>query len=266
MEKVKELRVTVRQFLTKPNSNYPDRVPVPMRTMFGYTTHESTNGIYMVLKGKPEPSEVCLHCGRELTHPVSVLYGIGPTCGKHFHINPLESEEALSEAIEEIRSKLSDVVWEGWLPKAYIDYTETGEEIEPFGQKSEPEPETKEVTGRIYPELSVEQEALIESSRLKWLDDTSKPKPTDIWMAKDGVIKVVFVDQGNFEKKTSYKIDRAGNILRTSIPYSPKYNLLSPVRYFGAVEEEKPKKPKPPVKVNEEVVDELVNELSGLFS
>ncbi|QST02581.1 hypothetical protein IMZ31_24330 (plasmid) [Pontibacillus sp. ALD_SL1] len=135
MEKVKELRVKVKPFLTKRNPKYPDKIPVPMRTMFGYSTRETANGIHMVLKGKPEPSSHCLHCGRVIKHPVSLLYGIGPICGGHYHVNPLESEEELNLRMEEIKQKLANVVWEGWLPKNYIEWEETGGECDPKNEE-----------------------------------------------------------------------------------------------------------------------------------
>jgi len=262
LEKTKELRVTVRQFLTKPNERYRDKPPVPMRTMFGYSTNESDRGIYMVLRGKPEPSNVCLHCGKVLNHPVSVLYGIGPTCGKHFHINPLESEEALKEAMESIKAKLNDIVWEGWLPKDHITWEETGKLVELPKEEEEPK-KVEDTSGRIYPKLTVEQEALIERARLKWLDDMSKPKPTDIWVDKIGVVKLVFESQKDLENHQTYKIGLdGGNPLRCSMPYQPKYKKLYEVNYF---EEQEPKELKP-VEVDKSLVNELVEELSSLFS
>lgn len=124
----KEYRVKVRQYMTKPATadfdfmdKYNDGNPMPMRVMFG-TVLEETRGMYrMALYGKPEPSSVCFVCGRTLTHPVSVLYGIGPECGEHYHINPLGSAEALKEAMESIKKNLADVRWTGWVIKKAIE-------------------------------------------------------------------------------------------------------------------------------------------------
>lgn len=113
--KVQEYKIEVRQFLTRPSDNpqYKDKKPVPMRTMFGYILQETPKGVKVRMKGKPMPASVCLHCGITLTHPVSLLYGIGQVCGQHFHINPLSSEEELKQQYESIRQKLADVTWEG---------------------------------------------------------------------------------------------------------------------------------------------------------
>lgn len=60
------------------------------------------------------PTSTCRHCGRELTHPVSVLYGIGPECGKHYHIPQEETD------VERIRSLISSIKYDGWIPKSAI--------------------------------------------------------------------------------------------------------------------------------------------------
>jgi len=130
MEKVKEYKINVRQFLTKPNPKYPNKAPVPMRTMFGQITKETDKAIYVVMQGKPYPSDVCMRCGRQIDHPVSILYSVGPECGKHYHINPFSTMEELDAHYEALRATLAEVTYEGWLPKGYIEYEETGEEIE----------------------------------------------------------------------------------------------------------------------------------------
>jgi len=60
------------------------------------------------------PTSICRHCGRDLTHPVSVLYGIGPECGKHYHI-PQEEKD-----IEKIRDMITSITYQGWIPKSGI--------------------------------------------------------------------------------------------------------------------------------------------------
>jgi hypothetical protein len=109
-------KIEVRQFLTKSESN-----PVPCRKMeVREVVRESAKAIFVKLQGYLEPSSTCLHCGRSLTHPVSLLYGIGPVCGGHFHINPCASEEELERRYEEMKRQMASVTWEGWLPKGHI--------------------------------------------------------------------------------------------------------------------------------------------------
>lgn len=108
-------KVKVSAFMVKKEN------PMPMRTMFFDKVVKETNkSIFVKLQGWPLPSSECLHCGKKLTHPISLLYGIGPICGQHFYINPLGSQEELDAAIEELRDKMSQVKWEGWIPKSKI--------------------------------------------------------------------------------------------------------------------------------------------------
>lgn len=156
MEK-KEYKIEVRQFLTKPNPKYPDKEPVPMRVMYGTIERETPKGLLVKMKGKPAPTSHCMVCGRQLKHPVSLLYGIGPECGEHYHINPFGTEEELNEHYESLRQKLADVTYDGWLPKFFVTCSETGETItrkdEPQEQpkpKPEPKQEEKKDKGNVF--------------------------------------------------------------------------------------------------------------------
>jgi hypothetical protein len=136
MNQVAEMRVTVRQFLTKPSTDprYKDKQPVPFRVMFGYITQETKSSVFVHLRAKPEPSSHCLRCGREITNPTSLLYGFGIECiTKVPFATPLVDPNKLDEYMKDLQSKMADIVWEGWLPKAYIDIIATGEMIDPFG-------------------------------------------------------------------------------------------------------------------------------------
>lgn len=126
-------KITVRAWMTKKEEN-----PLPMRTMVGIIERETTKAYYMKLHGKPEPSSKCLHCGRKITHPVSLAIGIGPICGGHYHINPYDTQEELEAHIEEIKSKLKSVTWEGWIPKSQItEMIEVEDEEEMVKQEQE---------------------------------------------------------------------------------------------------------------------------------
>lgn len=120
-------RITVRAYMTKKSTPEFDLmkkinndIPMPFRTMFGTILEESKGMYKMSLHAKPEPCSVCMVCGRTLTHPVSLLYGIGPECGGHFHINPFNSEEELKASYDALRESLANVTWEGWVVKKAI--------------------------------------------------------------------------------------------------------------------------------------------------
>lgn len=69
----------------------------------------------------PLKIDVCMRCGRTLTHPVSRLYGIGPECGGHAHINPFNTEEELYAALDKVKEQLSEIKWRGWVIKSAIE-------------------------------------------------------------------------------------------------------------------------------------------------
>lgn len=144
MEQKKEIKIKVKQWLTKPD--FTKNNPMPLRIMFGYIERETAKAYLINVHGKPEPSAVCMRCGRKLDHPVSVLYGIGPECGGHWHINPFKSEEELNDVMDEIKQKLGDTKWTGWIPKSGVEeLEETGNLVEI--QTEAPKPESNSNNG-----------------------------------------------------------------------------------------------------------------------
>lgn len=93
---------------------------------------ETSKAFYLYGHGSGETTKtgVCCKCGRKLTHPVSVLLGIGPECGQHWHDwNAVGGYT--EENLERLRVLLRDIKVEGWIPKSQIvnesDTTETVE-------------------------------------------------------------------------------------------------------------------------------------------
>lgn len=101
------------------NKKYNKGVPIPMRNMFGVVLKETPKTYYVQIKGKPEETVRCLHCNRPLTHKVSMHYGLGPICGRHFYIDNI-TEENLHLRFDEIRTKMDSVRWEGYIPKRLV--------------------------------------------------------------------------------------------------------------------------------------------------
>jgi len=61
---------------------------------------------------------ICMKCGRELTHPVSIALGIGPVCGEHYHDwNTVGgyTEENIARLTELVENT---VMVDQWLPKS----------------------------------------------------------------------------------------------------------------------------------------------------
>lgn len=117
----REIRIHVRQYMTKPPTpsfDFHDRwnegKAMPLRTMQGKILEETRGMVKMELHGVPMQTDVCMKCGRPLTHPVSVKYGIGPECGGHWYIDPE------GETVEQIKKKIESITWTGWVIKSAI--------------------------------------------------------------------------------------------------------------------------------------------------
>lgn len=120
------MRIKVRQWLTR--EDYTDK-PMPMRTMFGTIEQETAKAYYVKLHGKLMPSSNCLHCDRDLKHPISLLYGLGPICGQHFYINPCNTKEELETNYAAMCAVMAKITWEGWIPKTGVLEMEKEEKI-----------------------------------------------------------------------------------------------------------------------------------------
>lgn len=116
-----QYRVTVKKYMTEPASpgfdfmsKWNKNIPMPLRTMTGTIEKETRGMVYMKLHGQAEPVVKCMRCGRTLTNPISMHYGIGPECmSKLGFVCDIDD-------VETIKKKLVDVVWEGWVIKSAI--------------------------------------------------------------------------------------------------------------------------------------------------
>ena len=121
--KLKEYKITVKKYMTEKASpsfdfmaKWNNNNPMPLRTMIGTIEKETKGMVYMKLHGQAEPVIKCMRCGRTLTNEVSKMYGIGPECiTKVPFIMDLDMND-----VENIKKKLVDVTWEGWVIKSAI--------------------------------------------------------------------------------------------------------------------------------------------------
>ena len=118
---VKQYKITVKQYMTRQASpdfdfmaKWNNNQPMPLRTMQGTVEKETRGMVYMKLHGVGLPEIRCMRCGRELTHPISRHYGIGPECMAKIGI------VADIEDVESIKEQLVNVEWEGWIIKSAI--------------------------------------------------------------------------------------------------------------------------------------------------
>lgn len=118
--------VRVKKWMTEDkmdfNLSWNNGKGMPFRVMYGRVLKETRGMVYMDLRVRRLRTDYCMKCGRPLTHPVSRLYGLGPECGGHYHINPFETKEQLEEAIERIDETLGAIRWSGWIAKSGVEY------------------------------------------------------------------------------------------------------------------------------------------------
>lgn len=118
-----EYKVTVKKYMTEKSNpafdfmaKFNNDNPMPLRTMIGAIEKETRGMVYMKLHGQAEAVVKCMRCGRTLTNPVSMKYGIGPECiTKIPFIMNLDMND-----VDGIKQKLVDVTWEGWIIKSAI--------------------------------------------------------------------------------------------------------------------------------------------------
>ena len=130
MRKGHEYIVKVKRWMTEKTTDdsfdfmrhWNKNIPMPLRVMRGRVLSETRGMLYMELRACALRTDYCMKCGKPLTHPVSRLYGLGPECGSHYHINPFDTEEELKAAIHEVRKKLSQITWSGWIAKSGVEY------------------------------------------------------------------------------------------------------------------------------------------------
>jgi len=123
VEKSGEVKILVKPYMTKKATPQFDFMakwnndnPMPLRIMQGEKIKETPGMVYMKLHAKAEETITCLRCGKTLTNPTSRKYGIGPECITKI---PMLINFDI-EDVDDIKEKLVDVEWEGWIIKSAI--------------------------------------------------------------------------------------------------------------------------------------------------
>lgn len=127
-------KIHVKKYMTEKSTpqfdfmaKWNNDIPMPLVIMTGKVVKQTRGMVQMELHGVPEETSICMCCGRKLTNKISMLYGLGPECGQHAYINPFNSDQELEDYLTEVRSKISDITWSGWVIKSAI---KNWEEIE----------------------------------------------------------------------------------------------------------------------------------------
>lgn len=126
-ENNKLYRITVKKYMTQKSnrdfdfmSKWNKDIPMPFVRMTAKVIKQTRGMIYAECFGDIEKTDICMKCGKPLTNPVSRLYGLGPECGQHTYINPFDTEDELKEHLEEVKTKVQNVKWVGWIIKSAV--------------------------------------------------------------------------------------------------------------------------------------------------
>lgn len=126
-ENNKLYRITVKKYMTQKSNRdfdfmykWNNDIPMPFVRMTAKVIKQTRGMIYAECFGDIEKTDICMKCGKPLTNPVSRLYGLGPECGQHAYINPFDTEDELKEHLEEVKTKLQNVKWTGWIIKSAV--------------------------------------------------------------------------------------------------------------------------------------------------
>ena len=101
-----------------------------VRTFVAAELKRSKGGaVYLYGHGTTDPEGRCLKCGRLLTHPGSILIGIGPECLKNWSARDIRLETMTDADREELLSRVRSVQVDHWIPLLSIQKTEPVDEM-----------------------------------------------------------------------------------------------------------------------------------------
>ncbi len=89
---------------------------------------ETQKAIYVYGHGEIDPHGTCCKCGRTLTHPGSILLGIGPECLGNWGARDFKMENMTDADKKYIRSLVRNQVVDTWMPKSVIKHAEHSDE------------------------------------------------------------------------------------------------------------------------------------------
>lgn len=93
------------------------------------TLIETTRAFYVFGHGDTHPQGACARCGRTLTHPGSILIGIGPDCLADWGARDARLENMGPEDIARLKALTYSRIVDTWIPKAIIKSINPSEQV-----------------------------------------------------------------------------------------------------------------------------------------
>lgn len=118
-----------RHYLIRPLFARKTNIPT---SFVGIVLQETKRAVYIYGYGKMDPEGSCCVCGRKLTHPGSILVGIGPECLGNWGARDIKLEHLTEDDKKQLESLIRSKKVDQWIPKSIIkQITETREIIVP---------------------------------------------------------------------------------------------------------------------------------------
>jgi len=124
--KEKEMRKTYRYTIS---AGIAQQKGIPTCFIACEILETARGAVYVYGHGEMDPAGRCCQCGRTLTHPGSILLGIGPECLGSWAARDIRMDKVTEEDIQYLRSLVRERVVDTWLPKSVIKSQEEVEEI-----------------------------------------------------------------------------------------------------------------------------------------
>jgi len=115
--------------LYKISPNFARRNDIPVSFIAG-VVKETEKALYVFGHGAMHPEGFCIRCGRRLTHPGSIVIGIGPECLGSWGMRDVKLDNMTDEELQLLKSKAMEKAVDQWIPKSCIISThEASEDI-----------------------------------------------------------------------------------------------------------------------------------------
>lgn len=137
--------MNTEHFLIKARFAHASNLPV---SFVAVRVKETKKAVWVYGHGAIDPTGHCARCGRTLTHPGSILIGIGPECLGNWGARDIRLENMTKAEQEYLKSLVTNQMVDAWVPKSAIKKYEPTTEIVtvPANHKSQ-EVETPSTSG-----------------------------------------------------------------------------------------------------------------------
>lgn len=128
------------------NATFATKTGIPA-SFVAIKLKETEKAIFVHGHGKMDPKGSCVRCGRPLTHPGSIIIGIGPICLGDWGRRDVVLDNVTEEQKKDLQAFIQEQKIHQWIPKSIIKRNEVVDEIidyvlvddpKPTGKKEEP--------------------------------------------------------------------------------------------------------------------------------